>query len=157
MHKTTPFNHFYILFISFYSLRSAVVESFHFLHSFCKDASVESGKMPLSIYSTKGDVLEEKKLKSEQVTRESSTARIRELLPGNLERAAAHAGIQLLSGCATIPSGNAFGKHGHPKKASHTNENKLMLEARYLNKRKTHLMKFVGINYVMCSFVHNNR
>ncbi|XP_042062113.1 uncharacterized protein LOC121806215 isoform X2 [Salvia splendens] len=31
--------------------------------------SVESGKMPLSIYSTKGNVLEEKKLKSEQVTR----------------------------------------------------------------------------------------
>ncbi|KAG6422751.1 hypothetical protein SASPL_113131 [Salvia splendens] len=29
----------------------------------------ESGKMPLSIYSTKGDVLEEKKLKSEQATR----------------------------------------------------------------------------------------
>ncbi|KAG6436971.1 hypothetical protein SASPL_101878 [Salvia splendens] len=33
--------------------------------------AVESGKMPLFIYMTKGDVLEEKKLESEQVQREA--------------------------------------------------------------------------------------
>ncbi|XP_042060178.1 uncharacterized protein LOC121804629 isoform X1 [Salvia splendens] len=96
----------------------------------------ESGKMPLSIYSRKGDVLEEKKLKSEQVTRESSTARTGELFPGNLERAAAHAGTQLLSGCAKVASGDAFGKRGRPKKAVCTNENKLVLGARYPRKKK---------------------
>ncbi|XP_047975802.1 uncharacterized protein LOC125218215 isoform X2 [Salvia hispanica] len=97
--------------------------------------ALESGKMPLSIYSTKGDVLEEKKLKSQQATRESSTSRTGELLPGNLGRAAAHAGTQLLSGCATVASGDAFGKRRRPKKASRTDENKLMLGARYPSKK----------------------
>ncbi|XP_042015214.1 transcription factor DIVARICATA-like isoform X1 [Salvia splendens] len=185
--------------------------------------AVESGKMPLSIYPNKGDVLEEKKLESEQVQRglhwteeehrqflhglhmygkgewediakysvrtrsssqvashaqkffrrlsstkkegkrlriidittlrpeqllafekettssmlecckgESSTAGTdEELLPGNIERAAVHAGTQQLSGCATVTSGNAFRKRGRPKKALSTDENKLMRGARY--------------------------
>ncbi|XP_042062112.1 uncharacterized protein LOC121806215 isoform X1 [Salvia splendens] len=67
---------------------------------------------------------------------ESSTARTGELLPGNLERAAAHAGTQLLFVCATVASGDAFGKRGRPMKASCTDENKLMLGARYPRKKK---------------------
>ncbi|KAL1561179.1 hypothetical protein AAHA92_03917 [Salvia divinorum] len=189
--------------------------------------AVESGKIPLPIYPTKGDVLEEKKLKSEQVQRgahwteeehrqflyglqrfgrgdwkdiakysvptksnsqvashaqkyfrrlsstkkegkrlsindiatlkpekllafekattscmpecckdESSTAGTGELTPGNLERAAAHAGTQLLSGCAMGASCNALGKRGRPKRASSTDGNKLMLGARYPRKKK---------------------
>ncbi|KAG6421475.1 hypothetical protein SASPL_118028 [Salvia splendens] len=183
----------------------------------------ESGKMPLSIYPTRGDVLEKKELKPEQAQRgahwteeehgqflyglwmfgrgdwkniseysvrtgsstqvashaqkffrrlsltekeskrvsindittlkpenllafekettrfckgESSTAGTGELVPGNLERAAAHAGIQLLSGCATVASRNAFGKRGRPKKALSADENKLMLGPRYHRKKK---------------------